>query len=134
MENASKALIIAGAILLAILIVSLGITIFNNAKDNANNQKLDEQVISAFNSKFASFEGTKTGTEVNTMLQQVIASNQAEKRAGTLHYVEVNGNAAKITPGETPAAGDTTRVNPGNSYNVTIQYGDNGLVSIITVN
>ena len=31
MENASKALIIAGAILLAILLISLGIMIFNQA-------------------------------------------------------------------------------------------------------
>ena len=32
MENASKALIIAGAILLSILIISLGIMVFQNAK------------------------------------------------------------------------------------------------------
>ena len=32
MENASKALIIAGAILLAILLISLGIMIFNQAQ------------------------------------------------------------------------------------------------------
>jgi len=32
MENASKALIIAGAILLAILLITLGISIFNSQK------------------------------------------------------------------------------------------------------
>ena len=32
MENASKALIIAGAILISILLVSLGIIMFNNSK------------------------------------------------------------------------------------------------------
>ena len=33
MENASKALIIAGAILLAILIISLGLIVYNQAKE-----------------------------------------------------------------------------------------------------
>ena len=50
MENASKALIMAGAILVAILIVSLGVLIFNNfsksVKDSAN---MDEQAIANFN-------------------------------------------------------------------------------------
>ena len=36
MENASKALIIAGAILLAILIIALGVFIFNKAKSATN--------------------------------------------------------------------------------------------------
>ena len=52
MENASKALIIAGSILVAILIVSLGVMVFNRfsgtAKEMAN---MNEQEISAFNSK-----------------------------------------------------------------------------------
>ncbi len=34
MENASKALIIAGAILLAIVIISLGLIVVNNEKCN----------------------------------------------------------------------------------------------------
>ena len=39
MENASKALIIAGAILLAILIIALGVFIFSKAKQIANAAK-----------------------------------------------------------------------------------------------
>ena len=42
MENASKALIIAGAILLSILLISLGIMIFNNASNVANGQQMDQ--------------------------------------------------------------------------------------------
>ena len=33
MENASKALIIAGAILLSILLISLGLIVYNQAKE-----------------------------------------------------------------------------------------------------
>ena len=42
MENASKALIIAGAILLAILLISLGIMIFNQAQDTVTNSGMTE--------------------------------------------------------------------------------------------
>ena len=49
MENASKALIIAGAILLAILIIGLGMAVFNNIKDIAN-PNLDSEKIQTINS------------------------------------------------------------------------------------
>ena len=42
MENASKALIIAGAILLAILIISLGIMIFRQASGVVDSNAMDE--------------------------------------------------------------------------------------------
>ena len=37
MENASKALLIAGAILLAILIIAIGMFIYNSAQSTINN-------------------------------------------------------------------------------------------------
>ena len=50
MENASKALIIAGAILLSILIIALGIFVFNAAKGAVNTDQLDAtEIHPAFN-------------------------------------------------------------------------------------
>ena len=49
MENASKALIIAGAILLAILLISLGIMIFNQAQDTVTNSGMTEAELTSFN-------------------------------------------------------------------------------------
>ena len=49
MENASKALIIAGAILLAILIISLGILIYKQASGVVNNNAMSEVDISTYN-------------------------------------------------------------------------------------
>ena len=45
MENASKALIIAGAILLAIVIISLGLIVVNNVRNVTDNTNLSEQEI-----------------------------------------------------------------------------------------
>lgn len=42
MENASKALIIAGAILLSVLIISLGIMVYNNAKNTVGSANLSQ--------------------------------------------------------------------------------------------
>ena len=44
MENASKALIIAGAILLAILLISLGIMIYTQAQNTVQNSGMIYQI------------------------------------------------------------------------------------------
>ncbi|MEI3356131.1 MAG: hypothetical protein V8R81_03530 [Clostridia bacterium] len=59
MENASKALIIAGAILLAILIISLGIMIYNQASGVVNNNSMTEVEVTTFNQKFEQYLGDK---------------------------------------------------------------------------
>ena len=78
MENASKALIIAGAILLSILLISLGIMIFNQAQDTINNSGMSQAEKTAFNQKFTKYEGNRKGSEVRSLVQEVIASNSDE--------------------------------------------------------
>ena len=75
MENASKALIIAGAILLAILLISLGILIFSQAQDVVQNNGMTQAEITTFNAKWTKYEGKQKGSVVKTMIQEVIASN-----------------------------------------------------------
>ena len=66
MENASKALIIAGAILLAIVIISLGLIVVNNVRNVTDNTNLSEQEIQSFNAKFTAYEGDSVaGSRVN---------------------------------------------------------------------
>ena len=77
MENASKALIIAGAILLAILIISLGILIYNQASGVVNNNAMSEVETQNFNQKFTQYEGNSVrGTTVRALYQAVL--NQIE--------------------------------------------------------
>ena len=75
MENASKALIIAGAILLSILLISLGIMIFSQAQDTVSNSGMKQAEITAFNNKFTKYEGIQKGSVVRAMVQEIIASN-----------------------------------------------------------
>ncbi len=76
MENASKALIIAGAILLSILIISLGIIVFQNAKGATDTSSVDGLAVDTFNSKFTQYTGNKVkGANVNALLQSIVANN-----------------------------------------------------------
>lgn len=75
MENASKALIIAGAILLSILIIGLGMLIFNQAKNALGNTGIDKQKVRAYNESFLAYEGKKSGSDARQLCQDVIAHN-----------------------------------------------------------
>lgn len=76
MENASKALLIAGAILLSILIIAIGMFIYNSAQSTINNsmQSMSTQEVQAFNNEFMSFEGKQTGSNIKAMIGTLIAN------------------------------------------------------------
>lgn len=99
MENASKALIIAGSILIAIMIISLGIYIFKQyssfAKENAD---LSEQEISAFNSKITAYLGEGiSGSQVNALLQYCLANNMSANSSGeTYKYITVSKDSVTL--------------------------------------
>ena len=78
MENASKALIIAGAILLSILIISLGIMIFGQASGVVDNNSMTELEITTFNEKFTQYFGPRVrGANVKVLIDAVNANNIA---------------------------------------------------------
>ena len=81
MENASKALIIAGAILLSILIIALGIYVFNMAKSATNSNSLSEVEIKAFNDPFTQYRGRKLGSEVVELIDKIVANISDNKEA-----------------------------------------------------
>ena len=81
MENASKALIIAGAILISILIVGLGVIIYQNVAGIAKTGTLDAQEITAHNSPFEGYFGNYvSGSNVKALLTQITANNSAANR------------------------------------------------------
>ena len=61
MENATKALIIAGAVLISILLISVGIMVFNSASDpiNQSQNSSEAQAIQMFNESFNQYLGRK---------------------------------------------------------------------------
>ena len=110
MENASKALIIAGAILLAILLISLGIMIFTQAQDTVTNSGMSEAELQSFNSKFLKYEGNMKGTMVKSLIQEVSSNNGNENNAE--RKVTLNSK-------EFPA---TNSINNNSTYSVVMKY------------
>lgn len=135
MENASKALIIAGAILLAILIISLGILIFGQAKGVIDGNAMSDVEIQQFNGKFTMYEGERVrGATVNSMLQTVLANNVSADDDN--RKVKIEGNAGismEISDTSIPA----NKAKTGAIYKVTCNYGtgngNKGLVTSISV-
>lgn len=137
MENASKALIIAGAILLSILIISLGIMVYNNAKNTVNNQNLDKQEVQTFNSEWETYVGdTRTASEVRTMLQAVAAHNGSETRNTSNRYIDVltaTPSTTDYTAPATPTAVSIPNLDNSKRYTIRAAYDPaTGLVSALS--
>lgn len=120
MENASKALIIAGAILISILIVGLGVIIYQNVAGIAKTGTLDSTEITAHNSPFEGYFGDYvSGSNVKALLTQVQANNSAANRndetVGNYIYV-VDGSGATIT---------SSSIKTGKMYYVRLPEADN---------
>lgn len=131
MENASKALIIAGAILLSILIIGLGMAIYQQASGAIGNANMDPQKIQAYNSEFASYEGTKFGTQVRALLDIIRSHNLANTDDPSLNVVAMTSSAAGVTAAPTElvtaaAINDIKKtINAGKTYTVDFGYDAN---------
>ena len=137
MENASKALIIAGAILLSILIISLGIMIFKQASGVVDSNAMDEVAVSSFNQKFLQYEGDNVrGANVNSLLQSIVQNNLTNSDDSSKQItVEVNGASWN---GTTVPSGAITKLeskaSTGKSYKVTFDSDTkSGYINKVTI-
>ncbi|MGN1296899.1 MAG: hypothetical protein ACI4VH_00460 [Clostridia bacterium] len=121
MENASKALIIAGAILLAILLISLGIMIFNQAQTVVNGSGMTEAEITTFNSKFQKYEGSQKGSVVKSLINDILAVNSDDNDENDISAGE---DSTDIT--------STSWINTSTTYSVEFGY-ENGRISSVTI-
>ncbi len=134
MENASKALIIAGAILLAILLISLGIMIFNQASNTVSNSGMTEAEVTSFNNKFLKYEGRQKGAVVRALCQEVMASNSqngnSERNVSVYNTSQVS-SANRSTIVIEGTTGTTNNIDSNKTYTVKMNYGANGLIDSI---
>lgn len=123
MENASKALIIAGAILLSILIIGLGMAVYNNASSTTGKSDLSSQEISAHNSTFEAYEGRVKGQQVKTLLNSINKNNvEYEDRV-----ISVSGKDVEYD--EKTKKVDASGIKNSTTYQVTFTYnGNDGLI------
>ena len=110
MENATKALLIAAAVLVVIILIAFGMRILNTSsgtQDQAD-ATMNSSKAQAFNRSFESYKGTRVnGASVRSLLTAVQQSNLAD----ATHHIDL--------------AGDTTTqvsVNDSKTYKVEFEY------------
>ncbi len=127
MENASKALIIAGAILLSILIIGLGMMIFQKAQGAMEGAGLDTEKVDAYNSKFEDYEGTCSGTNARALCDLVRSHNNANVDDPSRQIKLVSeGNPSTTANDQEITASEIntikTNIKAGKTYTVTLGY------------
>lgn len=148
MENASKALIIAGAILLSILIIAIGMYIYTSSQNTINEagSQISATEIQAFNQTWEMYEGPQSGSNVRTLISK-LASNattnaEEETRLPDL-YCEWGGTATNKKSTVKSVVGNTkitefnavrTKIQQRHIYRVTLGLDANtGLVNKVVI-
>lgn len=113
MENASKALIIAGAILISILLISVGIIIMNAINDPVQQgaNAASSQGIDMFNSKFTAYDGKIKGSVLKGLVTTINSSNVADES----HTVTLTADSGL-------SINSTSDIKPSTNYDVEVKY------------
>ena len=149
MENASKALIIAGAILLSIAIIGVGMFVYNSVADTITDSgDLTGEQADAYNQEFTNYEGRQRGTQVKELCDRVSSHNRNAIDASQLITIAKEDLTTSDEAAEFPAPTDETAegtstaainkfkasILSGRTYNVTFAYDpDSGLVTKIGI-
>lgn len=125
MENASKALLMAGGILVGVLILALMVTLFFSSKEltSSYDKRKQEEAVQQFNVNFTQYLGQ------DLTIHQVVTICNFAYSNGT-HKVLVNNNY------DNPYKSDKIKENLEKSdYKLTIsEYDANGYITKIQIN
>ena len=127
MDNASKALVMAGAILIAVMLISLGVLLFNRGQQTAEQagHLMDSKAIATYNSTYQMFEGVnRSPSEARTLITQVKAHNANSQESYDYGPITLD------TSGKTA----TSQISNTKKYTIELTaFGGNGAVSTIKI-
>lgn len=141
MENASKALIIAGAILLSIAIIGIGMYIYTTAQQTIQSANMSQQEITTYNSEFIKYEGTQNGSNVKALLQTIRSHNSvnADEISKCITVVQDDTGIDNVIEAD-DAGSSTAQINTilastysGVQYTVKFGYTNSGLIKRISI-
>jgi len=93
MENASKALLIAGGILIAIILLSLFLNMYNKMSSFQKTQQEQKKMeqIQAFNAEYEAFDKkVMYGTDIMTLANKAIENNKTKNATtGEIDYINI---------------------------------------------
>lgn len=152
MENASQALIIAGAILLAILIIAIGMYIYNAANTTIQDSMtgMNASQIEAFNSNYENYKGKQSGSQISALAGRLIANAKSYEAEPTkipqvlCNRVDNANNANHKVDAKANNSGNQADyinkvsrlknyIENKHTYTVTFDYNQEGVISKITI-
>ena len=145
MENASKALIIAGAILLSIAIIGVGMMVFQGVSETITGANLGPEEIDAYNREFRAYEGNQRGTQVRALCDRVSNHNRLAEDPSELIRVIMGEAPDDLTAPAVAEEGETgttvaeintvkSGILSGKTYTVTCSFDNSsGLVTQINI-
>ena len=149
MENASKALIIAGAILLAILIIGLGVFIYNQASNTVSDTGMDQIAVRQFNAQFEPYiMNNASGATAMALYDTVQAYNatattekkitlnlmRSEEGIGKKSLKLVKAMAAdKPIAKEEGITFNKSELSSVKKYNIRVEGYDGGVIKVINI-
>ena len=138
MENVSKALLIAGSLLIVILLIAMGVKIFNSTQGTTESVEttMNTTEIAIFNSKFTSYLGNnKSKNDVISLVNQIIASNSNTNTNNREVIISINiGNTSKTIGGNSTMMNAANNLSNTNKYEISINsYYTDGKIHIINI-
>lgn len=150
MENATKGLMIAGAILIAIVLIGIGVFLVSQAQGfmDQGGQQFDEMTKTSFNSPFENYSGKCTGSDIRALINRVNSSNltaasedtYGEQGIKVMFDAEITKAGAVTIDGtvENYVSANATKsrnaINTGHTYYVSLGYSnETGLINIIGI-
>lgn len=112
MDNASKALIMAGGILIAVLVISVSMYVITSARGVAkiSNERVEANAVQSFNRFYAAY--TSDGSEVEIMGIDAVniyrkALDDSQRIDGALHTIDASDIATSISTASSEIDDDT---------------------------
>lgn len=138
MENASKALLIAGAILIVILLIAVGMMVYNGAKGSIDKgiSSMSSTEKDIHNKQFEAYIGNNvSGSNLRTLYSKIISNNGEEGNVKVkAPQISSTGIASKAddTEAKLSASLPNIKTSASASYRVEAVY-SNGVITEIKV-
>lgn len=132
MENASKALLFAAGILIAIILISVAVYIVSMSQESMSGTKnaMSRVQLMQFNQQFTTFEGRTTGSQIKQLISTINTNNTNDP--DQLVDLDVTG-CTGVTLTGTKDKGDFSTKGLGSSskYEVSFEYTNEAVSKVI---
>lgn len=117
MENATKALMIAGAVLIAIMIIGIGMMIYQSASGTIGDSlsQVDKMARDSFNSELLAFEGKQKGTQVKALITKIISLNASNAETHPERLISLKVDNSEVSD----LSAQRASITAGLTYTVT---------------